>query len=115
MLVAPCSLTAARNVTSTSPTDLWPQESSAIRTRLQLSWPFCNPTLRLGFIDQGTYCLAPQAWSASGNAMPSEGHHHREIAWKVGNAKQQQKASKSRGRAWPGTLQPLSAMLPLGM
>ncbi|KHE78640.1 hypothetical protein GE21DRAFT_1222837 [Neurospora crassa] len=153
MLVAPCSLTAARNVTSTSPTDvalpalavdmyldcvehvrsqqsshLWPQESSAIRTRLQLSWPFCNPTLRLGFIDQGTYCLAPQAfhqqtigqhrnrwidrcrWSARGNAMPSEvGHHHREVAWKVGHAKQQQKASKSRGRAWPETLQPLSA------
>ncbi|EAA30562.2 hypothetical protein NCU02377 [Neurospora crassa OR74A] len=179
MLVAPCSLTAARNVTSTSPTDvalpalavdmyldcvehvrsqqsshLWPQESSAIRTRLQLSWPFCNPTtLRLGFIDQGTYCLAPQAfhqptigqhrnrwidlcrWSARGNAMPSEvnreeasnkgtdckrnlnfkGHHHREVAWKVGHAKQQQKASKSRGRAWPGTLQPLSAHATSGL
>ncbi|KAK3486517.1 uncharacterized protein B0T23DRAFT_407462 [Neurospora hispaniola] len=94
MLVAPCSLTAARNVTSTSPTDVAPSRpgncvehvrsshSSAIRTRLQLSWPFCNPTLRLGFIDQGTYS--------------------------------DKKASKSRGRAW--TLQPLSAMLlPLGM
>ncbi|KAL0467803.1 hypothetical protein QR685DRAFT_573937 [Neurospora intermedia] len=119
MLVAPCSLTAARNVTSTSPTDEGVQyNQNAVATVIAVLQPYfaSSGIYRLGFIDQGTYCLALHAFHhqtigqhrnglifADGQQAEMrcrlrnckrnfKGRHHREVAWKVGHANQQQKS-----------------------